>query len=781
MKKIDLNNHYLNTTLSFIPVLLVLIVIVGVYHEVIINPNDYLFIIGNDGVKNYYTFAYFINNGESSFHFNGMNYPYGESIFYLDSQPALSVLFFQFRSIFPDIISFSIPFINYLIIFSPAISAWFLYKIFRHIEVNNILSIVAAAGIALLAPQLHRFASHLALSYSFFIPIVIYLILKNNHTFRFNKYDVWLFLTVLFGYLLHAYIGAICAFITTLYYVLNIAVRFKVHHVKSSLSKLFIHSILPSVIFFLLISVTDHHTGRNTNPSGFFTYVSSLKAVFLQSDPFSLYSYEGQVSWDQWEGWAYVGMVTTLFLLPAFLYLLYNFFKPNKTDRQKIGTLLLLGIVSVFALLFSFSFPFNQGLEFLVDEIDLIKKFRSVGRFAWIFYYISGIITVWFLNKLARINHIVFIFIILLSSFYAIEAIPVYRSYSKFVNKTPNFFRFDMVENELKDIISEAKQNRYQAILPLPFYHIGSENYGKAATDRIYKESMILSYHLKVPLISSYLTHTSIWESKNIMQLLSPTFCRKYIMDEFVHDQDVLVYHTHEKLNQYEQGILSKSTLILSNEKGSIYSITTEDLFSPASSLDIDHYSIVKEKLHAVSEGILASDSLWFYYNGFDTLRKDTSFIGKGSYYGKNGNYNLLFKENSSRLITGIPYILSYWKYNDGPNYGQGVLNSLGIVTEDKKWLNSAAPKKSHVICDNWSLFELEFVLEFENSEIEVYEVDYSKANLGIRSVIDEILIYPKGLEIYKELHDNKGNLLGVVINNQPYMFDNVFFSPYTP
>lgn len=778
MKRLQISSVLYKIILSLVPAIIVAGALFPVFHEILLNPNSFLLIIGNDGIKNYFTYASFIQNNTSSSHFHGMNYPYGESIFYLDSQPVFAFLFYQLRSLFPGIINFSIPFVNYLIIFSPAISAFFLFKIFRHLEVRIVISIIAASGIALLSPQLHRFASHLALSYSFFIPIVIYLVLRNKTNLLFNRQDFSLLLFVLFGYLVHAYIGMICAFITGVYFAISFLVRFKLSRVILLLSKLFFSSVLPTLLFFLLINLSDHHTGRNTNPSGFFTYIASLQSVFLQSEPFSLYRVDGQVSWDQWEGWAYIGIVSVVFILPAYLFLIFSLFWGDKRYHERHISLLILGIVSVLSLLFSFSFPFNQGLEHVVDQFSIIKKFRSVGRFAWIFYYVSGILSVFLINRLSNYSKILRFFFIIFSTLYVIEAIPVYKSYSKFVNKTPNFFRFDFVEENLKEIIKNSLSSDYQAILPLPFYHIGSENYGKTGTDRIYKESMILSYHTNLPLISTYLTHTSIWESKNIMQLLSPPFCRKNIMDNFILDQNVLVYHSYEKLDNYEQSIINKSKLIYSNDLGSIYSISSKDLFNQVSPLSELEYRKLKEDLNIVYESILTSDTLWFFHNGFDNFIKDTSFVGSGSFYGINGNYNLLFKGSSTQLIKGIPYVLSYWKYNGGPNFGQGVLNSLGIITEEKKWLNYGAPKTSHVICGDWSLFELEFVLETENGEIEVYEVDYSKSNLGIKSVIDEVLIYPKGMKVYRELNNKSGQLVGVVINNHPNMFHNLFYSP---
>ncbi|MFT4757242.1 MAG: hypothetical protein ACI91R_001895, partial [Vicingaceae bacterium] len=52
------------------------------YSDAFFSPNSYLFSNSNDGIKNYYTYAYHIKNNKSVTNFEGLNYPYGESFLY---------------------------------------------------------------------------------------------------------------------------------------------------------------------------------------------------------------------------------------------------------------------------------------------------------------------------------------------------------------------------------------------------------------------------------------------------------------------------------------------------------------------------------------------------------------------------------------------------------------------------------------------------------------------------------------------------------------------------
>src|SRR5688500_14832499 len=53
-------------------------------------PSCYLYSDAGDGLKNYYTLAYYVDH-DNGWHFSGMNYPYGENIIYTDNQPILAL------------------------------------------------------------------------------------------------------------------------------------------------------------------------------------------------------------------------------------------------------------------------------------------------------------------------------------------------------------------------------------------------------------------------------------------------------------------------------------------------------------------------------------------------------------------------------------------------------------------------------------------------------------------------------------------------------------------
>ena len=60
------------------------------YSPILISPNHHQFSDKGDAIKNYYTYAYYINNNSDAINFEGLNYPYGEHFLYTDGTPGLS-------------------------------------------------------------------------------------------------------------------------------------------------------------------------------------------------------------------------------------------------------------------------------------------------------------------------------------------------------------------------------------------------------------------------------------------------------------------------------------------------------------------------------------------------------------------------------------------------------------------------------------------------------------------------------------------------------------------
>jgi hypothetical protein len=192
---------------GFIVALLMMIFISIIYGKVLLSPNSYLFNSSGDGIKNYYTYAYFIKCNSFSNQFEGMNYPYGEHVLFTDNHPILSLTLKSISKLFPFITDYSIGILNFILLCSILITSITLFKVFEKLNIQRSLSVLAAISITILAPQIFRLTGHYSLSYSFCIPLTILLILHFFERDKKWRTLIGLMLNGTFWLLIHPYLG----------------------------------------------------------------------------------------------------------------------------------------------------------------------------------------------------------------------------------------------------------------------------------------------------------------------------------------------------------------------------------------------------------------------------------------------------------------------------------------------------------------------------------------------------------------------------------------------
>lgn len=753
------------------------------YGEVLLNPNSYLFNQNGDGIKNYFTYASHIREN-TVVHSGIMNYPYGESFLYLDCQPLLTVILQGLSVPFPSVSSYSIGIINFLMIFSIFLSSVFLYLLFNNLNVHKLLSVAGALSISVLSPQILRISSHLALSYSFFIPLSLYLFIKFTQSEYKVRWSVLLFINNLSWFFIHAYLGMIITSFLLLFFLFDFIFYNKSNY-RKSIQWLYIslQTFLPIISFWLFITLTDNHLGRTNNPYGFLVYTASINSIFLPNHP-PLRHYIETYSIGSWEGWVYIGAGSVFTILFFFIRRFFLLFRKKVStnvvfqNKQFIVPALLASLVLLFL---SLGYPFKWKMEYLLDWLPFLKSFRASGRFAWVFYYVITISSIYYWSQLLKSNKKNFVFLaiaIVLPISYFWEGIAYHKEFSNKLQTNSNLFDRTQLTGSLYRGLEYARNNEYQAIIPLPYYHIGSENFTKSATNKIYRLSMILSYHSGIPLMSNYSTNTSIPESKKLVQIISPGFYQpKLVREDIDSDKPFLIIYSNEGLSEFEKSILERGKKLYNDNDYSMFSITPDELFRNTSEEEIRNFEMLRNNLIAYNGFLItakddfkpvASDAI-ISYNSFEDSPQELAFRGNGSYLADMKNYNRLANIDISRIKKESPYIVSFWMYNEGGKYGQDVLNSMVFLevefpTIDNKWLSLTNPARSCVINGSWSLIELEFKLpDYADGLTLLLKGDNSSIK---NAIIDDVLIRAKDTDVYKVIKEENGNVTELFKNN---------------
>jgi hypothetical protein len=662
------------------------------FRDTFANMNSMLCSSDGDGMKNYYTTIYHATKDRSLTEFSALNYPYREHCVYTDCQPLLTFIL----KFLPFTHGYLVGIMHFLMLFSFIITPNVLYSIFRLYKVSSFVSFLSALSITLIIPQLDRIAGHFGLSYACMIPIAIYLMSKYGIEQK-NKtlYQLMAFNCLLF--LLHPYFGLGMSIFSFLTLVLN-GIKLKelrsfFKHILPSL----IGGIVPILFFTVFMKLTDHHSMRTTEPLGVESGIATVESVFVPTfGPFIQFMQRFiKVEHLEWEGIAYVGLFPMIMMLSSAL--LIPFFI-RKMELKKIAIVLFM---SGALLLF---FSFGSHIHILKDlkiDINALKQFRSLGRFAWFFYFVMPIFSLIFLYhvlcriKQQRLRYIAVVALpVLFLSFNFSEGHYFIKNRSQNYLHAPNVFLKDNLSPTETELIAELSKINYSSILPIPYYCIGSEVYDRDGSETSYL-SMLLSFHCEKPLFGGLLARTSINEVKNVLDLFNEY--KQHNIPEITGSETILVLKTHPEHLPSEMRLIQRLKLFKTIGNTNLYLAKKKDFSSDLSN------DTTKIAFELRSPGQII-DSAGIYF--VNTLDKRPFINSKISDYEKplqiqKGKYN-------------GHYVISFrYYYEKETSYGLNInFIQAKVIDKGEDWLLIRPMRHVTGFYENYDLFEKNITLD---------------------------------------------------------------------
>ncbi|KAA9331870.1 hypothetical protein [Adhaeribacter soli] len=575
-----------------------LLLLYFLFGNILLHPGQYLFGDIEDGTKNYYTAAYFIKYDQGVW-FTGMNYPFGEHITYTDNQPLFSVLLnFIERHITP-VSGHTIAIFNNLMLWGMVACAFFLYLILTELKLPPWYALAIAIIIAFLSPQLFRIRAHYALGYTFIIPMAWYLILK---IFRQPRKIKWYLIYALAGLLvtlIHPYYALINLLLLLSYVLVYYLQEKKKQKLNYRLLIGIVTAVLVPLLFFqVYMHLTDPVTDRPDTPYGFTAYRTSFKALFFPLEAPLLKYWQAVFGSKEviWEGYAYVGQTAFIVLLLT----LAKFFKYARRKRWKLifrpvlPAPLRVGLwASVLVLLFALAIPIKWGLQGALDLIPPLKQFRSIGRFAWIFYYIFSVYTAYYLYQVFRNLRfrqkpgLAFTFTGILVAFWAFEGLNNTYQKALSIKKLKVAEAFMGEQGNYTALLNSLNlpAANFQAILPLPYFNVGSEKVSIFRNAEVANEAMKASLNTGLPITTVLLSRTSVSQSLMQLQLLSSPFIPKTILPKYASRKPLLLMVTPDSLLPAEAALVKKARFITQKERIALYQLPLDSLQAAANTI----------------------------------------------------------------------------------------------------------------------------------------------------------------------------------------------------
>ena len=556
--------------------------------HIVTEPWHILTDVGGDGAKNNFTYLYHSMYGAGSAHsywFEGMNYPYGEHIVFTDGQPLLSVLFAKLGGVTSGT---ALAVFWWLLGFSYLLAMVYVYKILIHFKVGPLAAVIFSGLIVVCSPQLFCLNGHFALGYVCLVPMLFYWTIL-YHESPSLKYCVYVFILGSLMAFLHVYYVAV-VLVWSVSYAAGYFILVK--NTVMNKVKRTVPLMVSAVCIFLLLAVvmkmTDPAKDRPVSPyfeTGMYTKLSHI------------FSSEHSPLWQDaikiglvpraskgGEGFTYLGVVSIVTLLASFLFFIVRKVKKKPVNvAPGSGGFSSIWLFIAFAvLILAMGIPFIWKMEWLMDYFSVLKQFRTLGRFSWIFYNVITIYSVvvlysWytsFVNKYKpAIGRAILVLCMVIWGYEASGCIGYSRklSNSGLYNYSFIFSTFGQNwESFLHD--KNVKKEELQGILLLPFFHVGTEKVWVGDPGWLITLGSSASLQLHLPVVDVMLSRSSWSIAQKQVKIAGGPFTEKAILKDIKTDKPFLLLDigTNPLLTD-EQYLLTASDYIGEREGMKVY------------------------------------------------------------------------------------------------------------------------------------------------------------------------------------------------------------------
>ncbi|MBU6343240.1 MAG: hypothetical protein KGS48_17225 [Bacteroidetes bacterium] len=739
------------------------------HHVWMQHPNDFFVGAGPDGFKNTLSGAYHLRYDSSYLHFSGMNYPYGDHVLFTDMQPILVNTLMWWSKHVQNLNGTVLFWMNVFRAIAFLLGSGILFLLFRKLHVPIWYAAIVSLGITFLSPQYHHVLDSGSLAHTWVIPLLL-LQLSNYEMYYSRRYQSLLIgITVWFAGQIHFYYLGISALFLGLYLLWHMVADSSWRNIRLRFYHYLIMVVLPFTLLNLWVHWSNYASDRSAYPNGFTFYIAKWYGTFLPYEKSEFFRFIKKHVYAfpdlEPEALTNIGWVATIFTL-FLLFIRFKMFHPKWTEAayHRVHQHFLYG--SFFAasilLLIAHGLPFSiPGLNWLVEYVGPLRQLRSLGRFTWPYYYVANVLAFYILwnytqrfkqygNLPQPVRRGLLVGAILTLSFEAFDLMRI-----KHINLEPNYTKLENVAKTDNHWLKKIDFSQFQALMPVPYYHIGSENYIFDIYYWSFSDMFLTAYHTGVPDMGVFMSRTSLSQASKSIQLALECCEPPAILDDFPDNRPiaVMVEPTEtEKIKNYPH-LIEKASLVYNSPEMRIFSIFPDSIKAYQRQFAQLVYRDMQKKANFPTQYAwnATKPNAKYFYQSFDSLETSKFvFQGKGAYVGP-------LSDSLSLCNLTLPsgdYSFSMWvKTGEDLN----VCPEVEVLLKDPK--AERMPKQEtyaphqhmKAIVKGWLL--LEYILHLDGPETNI-QVVVKPQNARGKFYLDEFLLKPADFYLYQKTPD---------------------------
>ncbi len=693
------------------------VILFGLFNKMVLNANQLSFTDYGDGLKSTFGTVYHIKHDDAYWQTLAMNYPFGESVFFTGNQAVLSNSLKLLKDAGWDLSDYAMGISNILILLSYVIASLLIYLIFRELKMDGWMAVPASLIIILLSNQWERIGGHYNLAYAYLIPVILYLLL------RFYRKPTYL-VSVIFGILVILFSAKqlyVAAFILVLWIPFWIFIFFQDREKFGKpgfvLSHVLIQFILPFILFSLFTGMHDPGVDRTSYPWGFYLSRIRLEAVFLPDGlPHGKFLHiKGPL-----RSKAYVSLLGTFVTAYIFVTVLINLWRKRSiqafrvSDQPAWNILFWAGVISLFI---AMGWPFSPGWDRLLNYTGPFRQLRAIGRFVFPFYYTMTITSFlvlwkWYTTTPFRFKTVVLVLVLLFTGYESVAYIwKVPRTHEHAIDWHSGIYN----RSEQNEWYTRHDFTQYQAIVPLPYFHIGSENYWLGDQSPVIVPAYAAAVGTGLPLTAVMLSRTSITQTLMNLDLIMEPYHEFPILKEFPDSRPLLLLrHKKGVLTGPEKALVAKASKLDENDALLVYSLSLDSIPGLIADRQRELESMV------MKEAFGKDSLLWTAREGTGILFEDFSDEEGGLFRSEFINPTTLYE--AIMPDTGN-YLVSFWFDGADRDLWPRTQFWTELYREDgSKYLYKFTDFFHEMVLRNgtWGLIEYQIHVEQPNSRLKI-------------------------------------------------------------
>ncbi|MDJ0365823.1 hypothetical protein QMK33_11730 [Hymenobacter sp. H14-R3] len=544
--------------------LLQLVLLLVTYGKLLLHPGQYLLVSHYDGIKSYYSLATFLRQPlREGMLQHGHNYPFGEYIYYTDISPLVSVPLHVLVQLVPALAPYGVYLYDVVTLGGLVVSTLLLVSILRRLALPAWLALVLALVLPWLSPQAFRLnVGHMSLSYTPAVLLPLWLLQGLYGAWRAGRptgrWWVGLGLATTAATWLHFYYLGIVGGWLGAFFLVWIGREALAHRPWRRLAGRAAALLsLVAVFTFGLLQVLDKRHGERPTGSGGYDWIEwkfQFGTLFHGHDFYKIRFFLERTAPVPYESTAYLGafvlyglVVVGILALVARHQRRQGLAEPGllptlpsaATDgnRAFLGMLLLAAVPLALAALGE-SLDVDNGNYSLHNYLnpflwvhkvtDRITQFRALGRFIWPFWWSVVLGFAWYAGqawRLAQARQLRWLqgLWVVLAGLGVVDMLNAQHHYTT-VTQVSNLLAAPATD-EVRQLVGWLKPGYYQALLPFPFYHSGSEPkegelyYNVDPDDPHCNRTYQLGMVTGLPLMSHKATRTPYYQARELMTM----------------------------------------------------------------------------------------------------------------------------------------------------------------------------------------------------------------------------------------------------------------------